>query len=98
MPADAGPVAIMGFGLFCFLVGAHAYWARSAPMLVRRTYLGSMVNVLYAEMPFGLGLILIGAAALISRRPVTDVLALTGLGLAALGCLLVFWHPNWVRP
>jgi len=59
-----------------------------------------VISVVYAEVPVGLCFALVGFGALIDLRhpPVTDTLMILGLISGAVGILLIFWHPNWLRP
>ena len=84
------------FGLCGVVFGLRAYTGRGASATAR--HLSIFVSLVYAELPGGIGFTFIGFGMLIARHPITDVLLLLGLGLCAIAVLLIFWHPNWIRP
>ena len=43
---------------------------------------------------FGLG----WPGSTINQHPISDWLAVIGLATGAVGIVLIFWHPKWVRP
>jgi hypothetical protein len=83
------------FGLACFAAGVYGYIAKGAP---RFFVTGNQRNGVYGLIPLGLGFVLFGLGGLIWHHPLTDIFFMVGLALAALGVLLIFWHPRWIRP
>jgi hypothetical protein len=57
-----------------------------------------VISLVYAEVPIGLAFTLVGLGALISQHPISDWLMVIGLASGCVGIVLIFWHPDWVRP
>ena len=87
---------IMIFGFVILGFGLWDYLGRGTHTTARRLFI--FIWLVYAEIPIGLCFSLIGLGAVIARRPVSDALMVAGLLFGAIGLLLIFWHPKWLRP
>jgi hypothetical protein len=90
------PIAIVIFGLVVLAFGVWDYSGYGRHTSAKRLWM--FIWLLYAEIPLGLCFTLVGVGALISQHPITDLLMVIGLGVGAVGVVLIFLHPKWVRP
>jgi hypothetical protein len=92
------PVSILGivFGLVVLAVGLWDYSGHGRHTSAKRLWM--FIWLLYAEVPIGLCFTMVGLALLINQHPISDWLAVIGLATGAVGIVLIFWHPKWVRP
>lgn len=96
LPNTATAILAITFGLIAVAFGVRAYMGRGAEGTAR--HLSIFLPLVYVELPGGCGFTLVGIGLLIARHPISDFLILAGLALIAVGMLLIFWHPNWIRP
>ncbi|TME35812.1 MAG: hypothetical protein E6I61_16530 [Chloroflexi bacterium] len=91
-------LAALVFGLCLLGMGLYGYVGQGAVTMYRRIPIGPFVNIVYSEVPYGLGFTALGLAMILKTGTLSDVLALAGLGCMAVGVILGFWHPYADRP
>lgn len=87
---------VIAFGVFLICWGIYCYVGPNAARLNR--VVGPFVNIIYSYIPFGLSCTIVGSTMLIGRGPLVGPLIIVALPIMALGLLLWFWHPHWIRP
>jgi hypothetical protein len=93
-------VIYVGAALFAF--GLYFYFGKGAAALVQRMVdnAGGMFwpQTMFGMAPFGMSMMLMGAAFAIGKNWFTDDLLMAALAFVALAFVHVVIHPKWSRP
>jgi hypothetical protein len=89
---------IIGVGLLLAIAGLYAYVGKHAAGFYR--FFLRVRGGYYVQgcLPYGVGLMLVGLAALIHHGLLAVVLLTAGMGLMGSGLIMVFWLPYRLRP
>ena len=93
---------VLMFGLIVLAFSVHLYLSKDLPGMWTRLFRSVPVinrNNIYALGPCGLGFTLFGIAMLVrGHHPYFDLALGGGLLFIGVTWLVIFWHPNWMRP